>query len=101
MSSYESWLPLVVAVSTSLSLILLLFLPSSPSKAERGNHNNSKSKDRIQVVVLGDIGHSPRMQYHALSIAKHGAPVDLIGFQGWQSYDPNHIVKNNKADSST
>ncbi|CAN9318525.1 unnamed protein product, partial [Alternaria alternata] len=35
----------------------------------------------VQVVVLGDIGRSPRMQYHALSIAKHGAKVFLIGYQ--------------------
>lgn len=82
MSSYESWLPLLVAISTALSIILLLFLPSSPSQEEQDSRNNGKSKDRIQIVVLGDIGHSPRMQYHALSIAKHGMPVDLIGFQG-------------------
>jgi beta-1,4-mannosyltransferase len=36
----------------------------------------------VQVVVLGDIGRSPRMQYHALSIAKHGGRVFLIGYQG-------------------
>ena len=34
----------------------------------------------IQVVVLGDIGRSPRMQYHALSIANHGGYVNLIGY---------------------
>lgn len=34
----------------------------------------------IQVVVLGDIGRSPRMQYHALSIANQGGKVDLIGY---------------------
>lgn len=38
-----------------------------------------------QIVVLGDIGRSPRMQYHALSIAKHGGRVFLIGYQGMQS----------------
>lgn len=37
-------------------------------------------KTAVQVVVLGDIGRSPRMQYHALSIAKHGGRVDLIGY---------------------
>ena len=39
----------------------------------------------VQIVVLGDIGRSPRMQYHALSIAKHGGRVFLIGYQGWWS----------------
>jgi beta-1,4-mannosyltransferase len=38
--------------------------------------------ERIQVLVLGDIGRSPRMQYHALSVAKHGAKVDLVGYKG-------------------
>jgi beta-1,4-mannosyltransferase len=36
----------------------------------------------IQIVVLGDIGRSPRMQYHAISIAKHGGRVYLIGYEG-------------------
>lgn len=36
----------------------------------------------LQVLVLGDIGRSPRMTYHALSIAKHGGRVDLIGYLG-------------------
>lgn len=34
----------------------------------------------VQVVVLGDVGRSPRMQYHALSIANHGGTVDLVGY---------------------
>ncbi|KAI5862050.1 glycosyltransferase family 33 protein [Durotheca rogersii] len=34
----------------------------------------------VQVLVLGDIGRSPRMQYHALSIARHGGRVDLVGY---------------------
>lgn len=38
--------------------------------------------DHIQVLVLGDIGRSPRMQYHAISIAKHGRKVDLVGYKG-------------------
>lgn len=36
----------------------------------------------IQIVVLGDIGRSPRMQYHAISFAKHGGKVQLIGYLG-------------------
>ena len=37
---------------------------------------------RACIVVLGDIGRSPRMQYHALSLAKEGFEVDIIGYAG-------------------
>ena len=41
------------------------------------------TKPLVQVIVLGDIGHSPRMQYHALSLAATGKVcVELIGFKG-------------------
>lgn len=47
-------------------------------------HKDSNGRLRtdvtVQVVVLGDIGRSPRMQYHALSIASHGGKVNLIGY---------------------
>ncbi|OTB00554.1 glycosyltransferase family 33 protein [Hypoxylon sp. CI-4A] len=39
-----------------------------------------KESVSVQVLVLGDIGRSPRMQYHALSVARHGGRVDLIGY---------------------
>jgi beta-1,4-mannosyltransferase len=32
----------------------------------------------VWVVVLGDFGRSPRMQYHALSLARRGYPVRVI-----------------------
>ncbi|NXN27357.1 ALG1 mannosyltransferase, partial [Nycticryphes semicollaris] len=35
---------------------------------------------RVCVAVLGDLGRSPRMQYHALSLARHGLSVDLLGY---------------------
>eukprot|EP01117_Protostelium_nocturnum_P003018 TRINITY_DN13946_c0_g1_i1.p1 TRINITY_DN13946_c0_g1~~TRINITY_DN13946_c0_g1_i1.p1 ORF type:complete len:462 (-),score=116.63 TRINITY_DN13946_c0_g1_i1:26-1297(-) len=37
---------------------------------------------RVAVMVLGDVGRSPRMQYHALSLANNGKQVDLIGYKG-------------------
>ncbi|XP_039755915.1 chitobiosyldiphosphodolichol beta-mannosyltransferase [Pararge aegeria] len=37
-------------------------------------------KKPVKVVVLGDIGRSPRMQYHALSLAGAGHSVNLIGY---------------------
>ncbi|CAG8848154.1 15594_t:CDS:1, partial [Racocetra persica] len=36
----------------------------------------------VTIVVLGDIGRSPRMQYHALSFAQNDWTVDLVGYDG-------------------
>ena len=69
---------LVVAL---LSLLLLLFL-LLPSRYYQDQDAVAKPNVSVQVLVLGDIGRSPRMQYHALSIAKHGGRVDLIGYHG-------------------
>lgn len=41
-----------------------------------------KSRYRTHVVVLGDIGRSPRMQNHALALARRSAAVNLIGYTG-------------------
>lgn len=41
-----------------------------------------RSEKSCTVVVLGDIGRSPRMMYHAISLAKHGARVELVGYLG-------------------
>ncbi|CAM9168172.1 unnamed protein product [Chrysoparadoxa australica] len=45
----------------------------SPKKAE---------SKRVTVLVLGDVGRSPRMQYHALSLADKGVEVALVGYKG-------------------
>ncbi|XP_050514719.1 chitobiosyldiphosphodolichol beta-mannosyltransferase [Diabrotica virgifera virgifera] len=39
-----------------------------------------EKKKNVCVVVLGDIGRSPRMQYHSLSLAEAGHTVDIIGY---------------------
>ncbi|KXT02059.1 hypothetical protein AC578_6684 [Pseudocercospora eumusae] len=100
-------LGVLIAVSTGVSLFILPtsyshFHPRSLSKqafsekdqedAEKSGYayfeENKNSDGRlnfeasVQVVVLGDIGRSPRMQYHALSIAQHGGIVDIIGYTG-------------------
>ncbi|KAL7494849.1 hypothetical protein ACHAWT_005724 [Skeletonema menzelii] len=41
-----------------------------------------EKKKHVVVVVLGDIGRSPRMQYHTLSLLEHGHFVTLIGYVG-------------------
>lgn len=43
---------------------------------------NDQEKKHVVVLVLGDAGRSPRMQYHALSLLEHGHYVTLIGYAG-------------------
>ena len=82
-------LTLAVLASTSFTIILLM-LPtryirhSLPKVTTSGSVNEPKIS--VQVLVLGDIGRSPRMQYHAMSIAKHGGRVDVVGYQGTHSH---------------
>ncbi|KAL8330434.1 hypothetical protein RB593_001443 [Gaeumannomyces tritici] len=65
-------------IASCVALFVLL-----PSRFRRSPQTVPESKPNVsvQVLVLGDIGRSPRMQYHAMSIAKHGGRVDLIGYQ--------------------
>ena len=76
MTDLENWLPWLV-IAFAISSLVLLNLPTQYG----GIIGKDRSANRVQVVVLGDIGRSPRMQYHALSIAKHGAQVDLVGYR--------------------
>jgi len=78
-------LTLAVIASTTFTVFLLMlpsryikYQPHSPSSVVSEN----EPKVSVQVLVLGDIGRSPRMQYHASSIAKHGGRVDIIGYHG-------------------
>jgi beta-1,4-mannosyltransferase len=57
------------------------YIKNSPPKATKSG-STIEPKISVQVLVLGDIGRSPRMQYHAMSIAKHGGRVDIIGYNG-------------------
>lgn len=42
--------------------------------------NNKIKTKRACIVVLGDIGRSPRMQYHAKSFAENYFLVDFVGY---------------------
>ncbi|RKF80988.1 Chitobiosyldiphosphodolichol beta-mannosyltransferase [Golovinomyces cichoracearum] len=80
------YLLLTATIVTCTSLAFLLFaLPtrSNPSSRKKPSQNDSIHGDvvSIQIIVLGDIGRSPRMQYHALSISKHGGQVEIIGYE--------------------
>ncbi len=34
----------------------------------------------VGVIVLGDVGRSPRMQYHSYSLSREGFRVKLLGY---------------------
>ncbi|KAF8253792.1 hypothetical protein K440DRAFT_144037 [Wilcoxina mikolae CBS 423.85] len=72
-AALEPWAPHLLLLSLSFTAFLVLCLPIryAPPKDR---------KVRVVVLVLGDIGRSPRMQYHALSIARKGGLVDLVGY---------------------
>jgi len=70
---------LVLLFFLTASLILIVyFLPTSYNERDE----SSNGPPRYQILVLGDIGRSPRMQYHAISMGKYGGPVDLVGYLG-------------------
>lgn len=75
-----------IAFYASTAITLLIFLLPSQyeprSTSDTQQNELPEPKARVQILVLGDIGRSPRMQYHALSIAKHAGQVDIIGYHG-------------------
>jgi len=50
--------------------------------AARARAGAPKNLKTVAVVVLGDLGRSPRMMYHAQSFAKAGWEVYLVGYAG-------------------
>jgi hypothetical protein len=66
----------VVAASVGLAGILVFI-----GLYARSILQTPKSR-RVAVLVLGDVGRSPRMQNHAVSLATAGWDVDLIGHKG-------------------
>lgn len=65
----------ILAIGFS-SVAFIQLLPTRREKKSSETHDAVS----VQIVVLGDIGHSPRMQCHALSIARHGGRVTVIGY---------------------
>ena len=62
-------------------LLLLLFLVAISALLVYFTLRPARSlPKRAAVIVLGDIGRSPRMCNHAISLADEGWAVDLIGY---------------------
>ncbi|NXY16066.1 ALG1 mannosyltransferase, partial [Atrichornis clamosus] len=59
------------AVTSAVAALLFLLL---------WRRRRAGGAGRVCVAVLGDVGRSPRMQYHALALARHGREVSLLGY---------------------
>ena len=65
----------ICLISSIQTLLSLLFVLALIARLKR-------DKSRICIIVLGDIGRSPRMQYHAKSLVLEGYSVDIVGYSG-------------------
>lgn len=77
----DSLITIAFVLSSALTAVILL-LPSQYVPPQSSTGQAEKEKPTVQILVLGDIGRSPRMQYHALSIARKGGKVVIIGYKG-------------------
>ncbi|KAJ5971565.1 uncharacterized protein N7479_001483 [Penicillium vulpinum] len=91
----ETLISIVFCLSSAITVLILL-LPSQYQPKQAGpplrSPETKSRKAYVQILVLGDIGRSPRMQYHALSIAKHGGEVVIIGYN---ESDPHPDIMSN------
>lgn len=76
MQILESDLPLIASLLFITLALIVLIYPTTYARPPPGE------KCRVVLLVLGDIGRSPRMQYHALSLARNGFGVDIVGYNG-------------------
>lgn len=72
---YVVYLKYTLCINAALVILVIRF-GIAKYKPDKPGHVSA------QVLVLGDIGRSPRMQYHAHSIARHGGRVQLVGYKG-------------------
>ena len=90
------WIVLSLGLGCLLLFFFVLFLLPDDAYGEEDvrvySEERIRARNRTHVLVLGDIGRSPRMQNHALSLAKKDIAVDLIGYTGraHDSYSYTH-----------
>ncbi|CAI4271419.1 CDN_1a_G0003140.mRNA.1.CDS.1 [Saccharomyces cerevisiae] len=67
------WLLALIILYLSIPLVVYYVIPYL-------FYGNKSTKKRIIIFVLGDVGHSPRICYHAISFSKLGWQVELCGY---------------------
>uniref|UniRef100_A0A672FJN2 Chitobiosyldiphosphodolichol beta-mannosyltransferase n=1 Tax=Salarias fasciatus TaxID=181472 RepID=A0A672FJN2_SALFA len=70
----DCFLPVPAVLVTALAGLLTLLCGWRLRRRDGGTER------RVCVLVLGDVGRSPRMQYHALSLSRHLYHVTVVGF---------------------
>lgn len=55
---------------------------ASPSVTPQATAEHRTKRKSVALVVLGDIGRSPRMLYHADSFARHGFETRIVAHRG-------------------
>jgi hypothetical protein len=69
---------------------IAIIVPSRDQSLEMTDASSISSSFHVVVIVLGDLGRSPRMQYHANSLLAEGHFVSLVGYTGEVN---NHLKK--------
>jgi hypothetical protein len=69
----------MVLLKTMLFVTTLAIMGLVKYKRNQAKQKNNK---HVCIIVLGDIGRSPRMNYHALSFADLDYSVTFIGYKG-------------------
>ncbi|KAF7822483.1 UDP-glycosyltransferase TURAN isoform X1 [Senna tora] len=77
----------LLIIFTHINIFIYISAITERNKEDKGR------RGRACVVVLGDIGRSPRMQYHALSLADQAClEVDIVAYGGSEPH--NAILAN-------
>lgn len=71
----------VIALAYGLKGLVWVFRWLATFNPTRYHPAEKPEDEHIQILVVGDVGRSPRMQYHAMSVAKHGRNVDIVGYK--------------------
>ncbi|KAF3993483.1 hypothetical protein FT663_00506 [Candidozyma haemuli var. vulneris] len=84
------WFWWLVGAYLSVPIVVYFLLPFIMYRRPRGNRKT------VSILVLGDLGHSPRMCYHALSFSKLDYYVNLCGYL--ESEPPTSVIEDINID---
>ncbi|XP_061413838.1 chitobiosyldiphosphodolichol beta-mannosyltransferase [Lethenteron reissneri] len=87
---------ILLLLAAALAAVLLLMVAVLVAVVRSGSRVavGPGSPPLVCVLVLGDVGRSPRMTYHALSLAEHGFQVRLLGYRG--AKPAQHLLENER-----